>query len=75
MESIKKEPLSKEKIINNYGKNKGSEWMLEKRIKGLINLRLIEKENSILTIEKFHAKLLTYIFLTYKMVFKLKSGG
>ena len=67
--------LSKEEISLSYANGKGIDWMIDKRINSIINLKLIYKENYLIALNNKISIFLTIFSIVLKKLFNLGKGG
>lgn len=67
--------LSPDEIHRNYAGGRGLDWLLEKRINGLVSLGLIRRHGDILEIAPVWGRIAGQLGLAAKLVLKIGKGG
>ena len=67
--------LSTENIMNEYSNGKGIEWLLDKRIKGIVDLKFIEEKDNTFRLSSKKSELIVKFSIFFKRLLKLGKGG
>ena len=67
--------LSSEDIMNEYSNGKGIEWLLDKRIKGILDLGFIEEKDDTFKLSSKKSELIVNFSIFFKRLLKLGKGG